>query len=242
MSSSVVYPAENRHKKRPICRVEQISLVISCKTRGASSPVCWLCRAAERSAPTTPLLRFILAYAQPKVNMRAKLLPYANRKADTETAAQAVRCARTAQAVHPVRAGSFAVNHSGELPLRAAGAQEGRQPAVFHPLVNLPFSLLPWVQTVDCVSVEKRERQRIFSQRSHIGNLRQTLQGKGVIHKRVETAGVYPLMLPRRVPQSPAVPQRTLRPETTNRSHGSGTPESLCREIFARKAHADQLS
>ena len=73
--------------------------------------------------------------------MRAKLLPYANRKADTETAAQAVRCARTAQAVRPVRAGSFAVNHSGELPLRAAGAQEGRQPAVFHPLVNLPFSL-----------------------------------------------------------------------------------------------------
>ena len=27
------------------------------------------------------------------------------------------------------------------LPLRAAGAHEGRQPAVFHPLVNLPFSL-----------------------------------------------------------------------------------------------------
>ena len=44
------------------------------------------------------------------------------------------------------------------LPLRAAGAQEGRQPAVFHPLVNLPFSLLPWVQTVDCVS-RKRTRQ-----------------------------------------------------------------------------------
>ena len=60
--------------------------------------------------------------------------------------------------VRPVRAGSFAVNHSGELPLRAAGAQEGRQPAVFHPLVNLPFSLLPWVQTVDCVS-RKRTRQ-----------------------------------------------------------------------------------
>ena len=110
------------------------------------------------TAPTTPLLRFIIAYAQPKVNMRAKLLPYANRKADTETAAQAVRCARTAQAVRPVRAGSFAVNHSGELPLRAAGAQEGRQPAVFHPLVNLPFSLLPWVQMVDCVS-RKRTRQ-----------------------------------------------------------------------------------
>ena len=91
-----------------------------------------------------------------------KLLPYANRKADTETAAQAVRCARTAQAVRPVRAGSFAVNHSGELPLRAAGAQEGRQPAVFHPLVNLPFSLLPWVQTVDCVSVVKKKNGRGF--------------------------------------------------------------------------------
>ena len=114
------------------------------------------------TAPTTPLLRFMIAYAQPKVNMRAKLLPYANRKADTETAAQAVRCARTAQAVRPVRAGSFAVNHSGELPLRAAGAQEGRQPAVFHPLVNLPFSLLPWVQTVDCVS-RKRTRQSGYS-------------------------------------------------------------------------------
>ena len=114
------------------------------------------------TAPTTPLLRFMIAYAQPKVNMRAKLLPYANRKADTETAAQAVRCARTAQAVRPVRAGSFAVNHSEELPLRAAGAQEGRQPAVFHPLVNLPFSLLPWVQTVDCVSVEKKRTAEDF--------------------------------------------------------------------------------
>ena len=41
-----------------------------------------------------------------------------------------------------------------------------------------------------------------FSQRSHVGNLRQTFQGKGVIHKRVETAGVYPLVPPpgRRTP------------------------------------------
>ncbi len=38
-----------------------------------------------------------------------------------------------------------------------------------------------------------------FSQRSHVGKLRQTLQGKGVIHKRVETAGVYPLVRPRGV-------------------------------------------
>ena len=41
-----------------------------------------------------------------------------------------------------------------------------------------------------------------FSQRSHVGNLRQTLQGKGVIHKRVETAGVYPLVRPRGVSAS----------------------------------------
>ena len=42
-----------------------------------------------------------------------------------------------------------------------------------------------------------------FSQRSHVGNLRQTLQGKGVIHKRVETAGVYPLVRPRGVSATP---------------------------------------
>ena len=41
-----------------------------------------------------------------------------------------------------------------------------------------------------------------FSKRSPISGLRQTLQGKGVIHKRVETAGVYPLVPPpgRRTP------------------------------------------
>ena len=33
------------------------------------------------------------------------------------------------------------LRRAGMLPLRAAGAQEGRQPAVFHPLVNHPFSL-----------------------------------------------------------------------------------------------------
>ena len=42
-----------------------------------------------------------------------------------------------------------------------------------------------------------------ISQRSHVGNLRQTLQGKGVIYKRVETVGVYPLVPPpgRRTPR-----------------------------------------
>ena len=42
-----------------------------------------------------------------------------------------------------------------------------------------------------------------ISQRSHVGNLRQTLQGKGVIHKRVETVGVYPLVRPRGVSALP---------------------------------------
>ena len=38
-----------------------------------------------------------------------------------------------------------------------------------------------------------------FSQRSPVSGLRQAIQGKGVIHKRVETAGVYPLVRPRGV-------------------------------------------
>ena len=42
-----------------------------------------------------------------------------------------------------------------------------------------------------------------FSQRSHVGNLRQTIQGKGVSHTRVETAGVYPLVRPRGVSALP---------------------------------------
>ena len=56
-----------------------------------------------------------------------------------------------------------------------------------------------------------------FSQRSHLGNLRQTIQGKGVIHKRVETAGVYPLVRPRGVSALPAEVQRkTPRPLGAN--------------------------
>ena len=133
------------------------------------------------TAPTTPLLRFMIAYAQPKVNMRAKLLPYANRKADTETAAQAVRCARTAQAVRPVRAGSFAVNHSGELPLRAAGAQEGRQPAVFHPLVNLPFSLRGHGEI--CRAETRKGAAEDFSFRVFLNRF--AVPDTGLLHRRV---------------------------------------------------------
>ena len=53
-------------------------------------------------------------------------------------------------------------------------------------------------------TVEKLLCRSLFSERSHVGNLRQTLQGKGVIHKRVETVGVYPLVRPRGVSALPA--------------------------------------
>ena len=52
-------------------------------------------------------------------------------------------------------------------------------------------------------TVEKILCRSLFSKRSHVGNLRQTIQGKGVIHKRVETAGVYPLVRPRGVSALP---------------------------------------
>ena len=72
--------------------------------------------------------------------------------------------------VRPYRAGCFSLNLSGEwrrlqaartLRLRAAGAQEGRQPAVFHPLVNLPFSLRGHGEICRVETIG--ERQRIFS-------------------------------------------------------------------------------
>ena len=57
-----------------------------------------------------------------------------------------------------------------------------------------------------------------FSQRSHVGNLRQTIQGKGVIHKRVETAGVYPLVRPRGVSALPAAGRGTFPPSANGES------------------------
>ena len=78
-----------------------------------------------------------------------------------------------------------------------------------------------------------------FSQRSHVGNLRQTIQGKGVIHKRVETAGVYPLVRPRGVSADvyPLVPlpgrqdflasQATLCRPAPDRIRGTLLPRSV---------------
>ena len=56
----------------------------------------------------------------------------------------------------------------------------------------------------------------LISQRSHVGNLRQTLQGKGEIHKRVETAGVYPLVRPRGVSARSRAPQSATPPLDTS--------------------------
>ena len=58
------------------------------------------------------------------------------------------------------------------------------------------------------VAEEKTSAVPPISQRSHVGNLRQAIQGKGVIHKRVETVGVYPLVRPRGVSALPAEVQR----------------------------------
>ena len=78
-------------------------------------------------------------------------------------------------------------------------------------------------------TVEKILCRSPISQRSHVGNLRQTIQGKGVIHKRVETAGVYPLVRPRGVSALPAEVQRkTPRPDRVNRVRGSSTPLGRC--------------
>ena len=80
-----------------------------------------------------------------------------------------------------------------------------------------------------------------FSQRSHVGNLRQTIQGKGVIHKRVETAGVYPLVRPRGGCRDvPAVRRRRISPlrfsekpparKGRTRVRSSRTPAFRCRK------------
>ena len=57
-----------------------------------------------------------------------------------------------------------------------------------------------------------------FSQRSHVGNLRQTLQEKGVIHKRVETAGVPSFLPPPRARQSPALRRAQLPAESQRKT------------------------
>ena len=86
-------------------------------------------------------------------------------------------------------------------------------------------------ERTQCVSAEEKILCRSpISQRSHVGNLRQTIQGKGVIHKRVETAGVYPLVRPRGVSALPAEVQRKTSPPV-RAEHACGSsyaPLSQC--------------
>ena len=101
--------------------------------------------------------------------------------------------------------------------------------------------------TLCSTAVGKILCRTLFSKRSHVGNLRQTLQGKGVIHKRVETAGVYPLVRPRGVSANPPpqgaarsrrrrrrtlaeVQRKTHRPLGANRLRGSCAPDNRCRK------------
>ena len=54
-----------------------------------------------------------------------------------------------------------------------------------------------------------------FSQRSHVGNLRQTIQGKGEIHKRVENRRLSTLLCApprRRVPFASQAPSSLIKP------------------------------
>ena len=91
-------------------------------------------------------------------------------------------------------------------------------------------------------TVEKILCRSPISQRSHVGNLRQTLQGKGEIHKRVETAGVYPLVRPRGVSALPAEVQRkTPRPERANPPAAVRVPRSAGAEKDSRPSGANRL-
>ena len=91
----------------------------------------------------------------------------------------------------------------------------------------------------------------LFSKRSHVGNLRQTIQGKGVIHKRVETAGVYPLVRPRGVsalppPRGAANPlaeSQRITPARQGRTRlrSSHAPLSRCRKKTAARIGRTRL-
>ena len=67
-------------------------------------------------------------------------------------------------------------------------------------------------------TVEKILCRSPFSQRSHVGNLRQTKKQRETGVKRVETAGVYPLVRRRGVSALPAAGHGTLPPSADGES------------------------
>ena len=90
-----------------------------------------------------------------------------------------------------------------------------------------------------------------ISERSHVGNLRQTKKQRETGVKRVETAGVYPLAPPRGAArsrrgggESPRSAERNsplrfskkdCRPDRVNRPRGSSTPLGRCKKGAARQ-------
>ena len=84
-------------------------------------------------------------------------------------------------------------------------------------------------------TVEKILCRSLISQRSHVDNLRQTIQGKGVIHKRVETAGVYPLVRPRGVSAGclpSCAPARQARFRSLHKRHSAVLHQNAKEEHF----------
>ncbi len=125
------------------------------------------------------------------------------------------------------------LRRAGMLPLRAAGAQEGRQPAVFHPLVNHPFSRKGLGADGRLRKHEKGERQSGYRSvgadqcvcpflylyamsDTFLLHIRFSLRRRGTVMPRVAAipAAVY---------------GKTLRPEAVNRLRGSDAPKNRCR-------------
>ena len=100
-------------------------------------------------------------------------------------------------------------------------------------------------------TIEKILCRSPISERSHVGNLRQTKKQRETGVKRVETAGVYPLAPPRGAArsrrgggESPRSAERNsplrfskkdCRPDRVNRPRGSSTPLGRCRKGAARQ-------
>ena len=81
-------------------------------------------------------------------------------------------------------------------------------------------------------TVEKLLCRSLFSERSHVGNLRQTKKQRETGVKRVETVGVYPLALAAGAAKSPLDFKRK-----TSRPLGANTPAAVrgARRIGAKK-------
>ena len=85
-------------------------------------------------------------------------------------------------------------------------------------------------------TVEKLLCRSLFSQRSHVGNLRQTLKGKGRFTRGWKPQ-VSTLLCPRRVGALPAEVQRKHPArQGRTRSRSSRAPVSRCRETGCRPA------